>query len=133
MCDLSVQEGVEMRALQEILECHHGLQHMRIALPVLGSHEMPLVFPSRFYEGLEGPLRVEISTSIMGCYLALESMLPFSKHLTLEVKGPLHVQVAGVEMTGDRAAAAAVAYCVLGCVCMCCVGSCIGMCMCCCH
>ena len=79
-------------ALHVVLECHRGLESLRLAFTKVGSIEAPLHFPAAYLQGLRAPLTVEISTT-GGCWLQLNAMTPFSNKLVLNTTGLVHVGI----------------------------------------
>ena len=80
-----------MYAVHEIVECQAGLKHLRIKVrATLGCKEEPLTFPALCNDGLEAPLRVEISTGA-GCWLHVDEDTPSGRALVLRIKGPIYV------------------------------------------
>lgn len=86
----SYAERTWIRAIMIIMECHAGLELVKVTALSFGSKEVPFEIPTRCDEDRSSPLKVEINTRY-GCLLALTAALPSSKALILDTKGPLYV------------------------------------------
>ena len=83
-------EPNEIRAIMSIVECHAGLESVRVTASRLGSEGVPFLLPILCSEGRTAPLKAEIKTS-HGCWLGLTETLPSNKAFILNIQGPLHV------------------------------------------